>query len=83
MSRQTITSVVVIVLIAAVTGGALWYWAGEPLPAPESAMHDEHEEEEFERGPNGGRLLVDESFALEVTIFESGIPPSANLVIDG
>ena len=49
MSRQTITSVVVIALIAAVTGGALWYWASEPLSAPESAMRDEHEEEEFER----------------------------------
>jgi len=79
MSRQTITSVVVIALIAAVTGGALWYWASEPLSAPESAMRDEHEEEEFERGPNGGRLLVDGAFALEVTIFESGIPPEFRL----
>ncbi len=32
-------------------------------------------EAEFERGPNGGRLLESGSFALEVTIFEDGLPP--------
>jgi cobalt-zinc-cadmium efflux system membrane fusion protein len=41
-------------------------------------MHDENEEE-FERGPNGGRLLEDGPFSLEVTIFESGIPPEFRL----
>jgi len=32
-------------------------------------------EAEFERGPNGGRLLKDGSFALELTIFEAGQEP--------
>ncbi len=31
--------------------------------------------EEFERGPNGGRLLADGGFQAEVTIFERGVPP--------
>lgn len=31
--------------------------------------------EDFERGPHGGRLLRDEDFALEVVIFEVGVPP--------
>lgn len=30
---------------------------------------------EFERGPHNGRMLRDENFALEVTIFETGVPP--------
>lgn len=30
---------------------------------------------DFERGPHGGRLLRDNSFALELTIFEDGVPP--------
>jgi cobalt-zinc-cadmium efflux system membrane fusion protein len=30
---------------------------------------------EPERGPNGGRLLKDSDFALELAIFEAGVPP--------
>ena len=41
---------------------------------------DEHgnggeSDEEFERGPNNGRLLRSGSIALELTIFEDGVPP--------
>jgi len=32
-------------------------------------------EEEYTRGPNGGRLLEDGPLALEMTIFETGVPP--------
>lgn len=32
-------------------------------------------EEEFERGPNNGRLLRKDDFAVEITIFEDGAPP--------
>jgi membrane fusion protein, heavy metal efflux system len=32
-------------------------------------------EEEPARGPNGGRLLVDGDFTLELAIFETGVPP--------
>lgn len=42
--------------------------------------HDDHglgglDDEGYERGPHGGRLLEDDDFALEVTIFEAGRPP--------
>lgn len=37
--------------------------------------HDEHAEEEGEKGPHGGRLLADGAFALELAIFEQGVPP--------
>ncbi|GAM99845.1 cobalt-zinc-cadmium efflux RND transporter membrane fusion protein of CzcB family [alpha proteobacterium U9-1i] len=38
---------------------------------------DEHEEEaaEYERGPHRGRMLRDGDFAIEMTIFEDGVPP--------
>ena len=29
----------------------------------------------YERGPHNGRMLRDGNFALEVTIFEDGVPP--------
>jgi cobalt-zinc-cadmium efflux system membrane fusion protein len=32
-------------------------------------------EGDYERGPNNGRILVDGDFALELTIFETGVPP--------
>lgn len=36
-------------------------------------------QEGFERGPHNGRLLRDGDFALEVTIFETGVPPQFRL----
>jgi cobalt-zinc-cadmium efflux system membrane fusion protein len=33
----------------------------------------------FERGPHNGRLLRDGAFALEVTIYEAGVPPQFRL----
>jgi cobalt-zinc-cadmium efflux system membrane fusion protein len=44
------------------------------------AREDAHEdsagaESSYERGPHGGRWLTDGDFALELTIFEAGIPP--------
>lgn len=41
-----------------------------------NAEHGEHGEgAEPEKGPNGGRLLEDGDFAVEMTIFEDGQPP--------
>ncbi len=34
---------------------------------------------DFERGPNNGRLLREGDFALEITIFEDGVPPQYRL----
>ena len=34
---------------------------------------------EFERGPHRGRLLRQDDFAIEVTIFETGVPPEFHL----
>lgn len=37
--------------------------------------HDDHEEEDVVKGPNGGRLLVQDDVQLELAIVEDGIPP--------
>ena len=45
--------------------------------------HDSHEdehgrddhEEEVAKGPHGGRLLMQDDFSLEITIYETGLPP--------
>ena len=36
--------------------------------------HDDHEEE-VAKGPHGGRLLMQDNFSLEITIYETGLPP--------
>jgi cobalt-zinc-cadmium efflux system membrane fusion protein len=41
----------------------------------EHAAEEEHDEAEFAKGPNGGRMLEDGDFAIELAIFERGVPP--------
>lgn len=48
--------------------------------APETSdAHGETAAAEYERGPHRGRMLRDGNFALEVTIFETGVPPQYRL----
>jgi cobalt-zinc-cadmium efflux system membrane fusion protein len=44
---------------------------GSPPGPPETTEHAENEA----RGPHGGRLLEDDGFAVELAMFESGVPP--------
>lgn len=37
--------------------------------------HGDHAEAELAKGPHGGRLLEDGAFAVELAIFEAGVPP--------
>jgi len=46
----------------------------QPGGASASGEHGA-EEAEFERGPHDGRLLRSGDFAVEITIFETGVPP--------
>ena len=43
--------------------------------AIESESMDEAADGDYERGPNNGRMLRDGSFAVELAIFETGVPP--------
>jgi len=49
--------------------------ASTSTPAQGHGADAEAAEEDYTRGPNGGRLLEDGPFALEMTIFETGVPP--------
>jgi membrane fusion protein, heavy metal efflux system len=58
-----------------------------PLLLAACSPHDDHAHgaagmsanEDYERGPNNGRLLRDGDFALEVTIYETNVPPHYRL----
>eukprot|EP01034_Spumella_vulgaris_P006361 gene6361-8103_t len=51
----------------------------------EAAVGEHSEAAEAAKGPNGGRLLVDDAFALELAIFETGTHPEfhAWAMLDG
>lgn len=62
--------------------GVLGGCGNAPAPGASSSSHGaeaEAEGDDYARGPNGGRLLEDDQFALEVTIFETGVPPQYRL----
>ncbi len=58
-----------------------------PLVGSIACAQDEHADEieaqaeAFERGPHRGRLLRDGEFALELTIFEQGVPPEFRVFV--
>lgn len=67
-------------LLRAVLMGSLLLPLSSQVLAGGGHGHEEHHEEEAEeKGPNGGKLLSEGNFALEMTIFETGIPPEMRL----
>ena len=56
---------------------ALFFATGcDTQPSPHGDHgHEAAAEEDYERGPHNGRMLRDGDFALEITIFETGVPP--------
>lgn len=66
-------------------GVVLVFWLLLEGPSHDGHAHDEHghgehhEAEEVEKGPRGGRLLTSGDFALEITLFEKGVPPEFHL----
>lgn len=48
---------------------------GNTLHSAKAQEQEKAESGEYERGPNRGRMLRQDDFALEMTIFENGVPP--------
>ena len=48
---------------------------GPRTPGPSTAEHGEQAAEAPAKGPNSGRMLADGPFAIELAIFETGVPP--------
>lgn len=65
------------VLLAGIALAALILRSGPSTSGDAEGEHEEHAdaEETYARGPHRGRLLTDGDFAVEVTIFERGVPP--------
>ncbi len=64
-SSKTVLAVALLLLSASGCG----------QPAAPVAEHAEAASADYERGPHRGRMLRDGDFAVEMTIFEDGVPP--------
>ena len=71
MSRHLTLLLLPLLLVAC--GGEPASQAGEAAAEAAPASGD------YERGPNRGRMLRDGDFAIEVTIFETNVPPQFRL----
>lgn len=77
--RRQLLSILIIVLIAVIA--AVWQLSSHDHHDHSTDAHDhghgahQDDHEEMERGPHRGRLLKQDDFALEITIFETGVPP--------
>jgi cobalt-zinc-cadmium efflux system membrane fusion protein len=73
MKRNTVILVVIVAVASALTTLLLTGTLAPPEPAGQVPHHEA--EDIIERGPNGGRMLRDGDFAVEVVIAEAGVPP--------
>ena len=77
MQKQHLIAAI-IVLVAFISVGAIFFL--EPRDDTGDQSHSmDAATEDYERGPHNGRLLRSGDFAIEVTIFETGVPPEFRL----
>lgn len=69
-------SLLIVVIVIATSVVARWMF-NAPVEHLETANGEEHQE--ILRGPHHGRLLDSDLLSLEVTIFESGVPPEFHI----
>ena len=63
-------------LLAVLMAVALLGACSNDQPSAESSGAGQGAEADtYERGPHGGRMLIDGPFAVELAIFEQGVPP--------
>ena len=69
-------------IVISIIGAILALWLLLNTQEHAELGHDDHNSEEnveIEKGPRGGRLLKEGDFALEITLFEKGVPPEFHL----
>ena len=43
--------------------------------------YEDHEDQQFKKGPKGGKLFTADEFSVEVTIYEKGVPPQFRIFL--
>lgn len=75
MNKKSLIAIIVLIIAGLVLAGLIL--TVEPPVTTNEEEHGESAEpnEAFPRGPHRGRLLTQDDFALEITIYETGVPP--------
>ncbi|WP_133366547.1 efflux RND transporter periplasmic adaptor subunit [Qipengyuania sediminis] len=68
-----------LLIIAALMAAPLIASCGQSGEEPAAAGAEAAAAGDYERGPHNGRMLRDGAFAIEVTVFEDGVPPEYRL----
>ena len=79
MNRNLISILLISAITASIVGWMLLS-PGNTHDSHDDHGHDEHEEEII-KGPHGGRLLAQGNFSLEITIYETGLPPEFRVYV--
>ena len=79
MKKLSVFNATLILVIAMLTTATAW-WLNNSADKhkqdrPDHAHDAGHKDDTTPRGPHGGRLLSEGPFAVEVTIYERGVPP--------
>lgn len=68
-----------LLIIAALMAAPLTASCGQSGEEPAAKGEEAAAAGDYERGPHNGRMLRDGAFAIEVTVFEDGVPPEYRL----
>lgn len=78
---KSILAIGIVVLVGIVLAVVILHMEKTTVNESHEELESEHEDEDYEKGPHGGRLLSEGDFQVEITIYERGIPPQFRVYV--
>jgi len=81
MKKPQLISIITIILLTAILSAWMLLSSEESHRTHTDDHGHDAEEQEMEKGPHGGRLLTQDGLDLEITIYETGLPPEFRVYV--
>ena len=83
MNKTRLMPIIVVIAIGIVLGGLILTLDKPAVVTADAGAHADEKSAENQpgTGPRGGKLFSDNGFAVEVTIFEKGVPPQFRIYL--
>src|SRR3989339_1524531 len=78
---KKISAICIVILVGIVLAWVILRMEKTTVNESHEEIESEHEEDGHAKGHHGGRLLSEDSFQVEITIYERGIPPQFRVYI--
>ncbi len=78
---KKISAIGIVILVGIVLAWVILSMEKTTINESHEEIESEHEEDGHARGPHGGRLLSEDAFQVEITIYERGIPPQLRVYV--